>query len=75
MQSINLQKSLEKLAVLNLLEERLDGNNTLIGICLKGAINGSVDTIFQTIKDMDRDNHDTMIKILGEPLIEKILCL
>lgn len=73
MNSINLQKSLEKLALLNLIQERLDGNHNSIANAIRISIVDKTQETFDMIKSMTEDNPDMMKLILGEPLLDKIL--
>lgn len=70
--SINLQKSLEKLTILNMLQEKLDGNTTLIAMALSRTVNNSAESIIKTCKDCIVDNRAMMVGIIGEVLVEKI---
>ena len=73
LQSINLQKSLEKIVLLQNIEDKICNNDSLLGIAFKMAIVENSQSIFKTVKDCTEDNRQMMIDLLGEPLLNKIL--
>ena len=72
MKNINLNKSFEKLALLNLLQEALLNSDSVESTALKIAILNGTDSI-NTIKKLAAEKPAEMNKILSEPLVQKII--
>jgi len=65
--------ALQKLGLIMEVEAKLAGRTEFASICLKNAIQNNQPGVLETIRDMAKDNYNSVANILGEKLTNKIL--